>query len=463
MTPLPLEQIGLRWRDHCSALWWLGILYRRPQQLRKQLEALPKFQALHAGSVLYLHALPYILILSIIGRLLLFGSLGLELREHQPAEWSALVLAHSALLIRGIAEGISVGIGVGIIAWIIAGSSGGMAIGIGIWMVIGIGIGTAGGISVGATGGIIKGIGIGVFAGIFARIFGGIAFGIDEGIGVWIGVGIGTGTAFGITFGIFGGIAFGIASLRAYYHPFCLFFTWPTLQGRWYPWHPVAWDDLCSLPFPRLDRLLAAYADHDPTAARTEIERLIDHYPSQRMAALRAKTRLIARTSAQEKNLSRLNAHLAQLPEGDKGFLAQTPKVRAIVGEIGQLQIRLDTLDRPFLREPTAALLVEKIKNFQSQVAGFPEPLASEFRQAAGQWLVIAERQYQQIRSVLDKEPTPQVFRAGDPVDRNQEAFIPRESVLGDLDRQLTLSTGCPGLILYGRRPRVPQFEALRG
>jgi hypothetical protein len=58
-----------------------------------------------------------------------------------------------------------------------------------------------------------------------------------------------------------------------------------------------------------------------------------------------------------------------------------------MVGDIGQLQMRLDTLDRPFLREPTAALLVEKIKNFQSQVAGFPEPLASEFRQAAGQWL----------------------------------------------------------------------------
>ena len=233
------------------------------------------------------------------------------------------------------------------------------------------------------------------------------------------------------------------------------------MQGRWYPWHPVAWDDLCSLPFPRFDLLLVAYADHDPNAARTEIERLIDHYPSQRMAALRAKTRLIARASAQEQNLSRLNAHLAQLPEGDKGFLAQTPKVRTLVSDIGQLQMRLDTLDRPFLREPTAALLVEKIKNFQSQVAGFPEPLASEFRQAAGHWLSIAERQHQQIRSVLNKEPTPQVFRAGDPVDRNQEAFIPRESVLGDLVRQLTLSTGCPGLILYGRR-RMGKSTLLR-
>ena len=92
MTPLPLEQIGLRGRDHRSALWWLGILYRRPQQLRERLEALPKLQALRAGGVLYLHALPYILILSIIGRLLLFGALDLELRDHQTAEWLALVL-----------------------------------------------------------------------------------------------------------------------------------------------------------------------------------------------------------------------------------------------------------------------------------------------------------------------------------------------------------------------------------
>lgn len=238
-------------------------------------------------------------------------------------------------------------------------------------------------------------------------------------------------------------------------------FTWPAVKGRWYPWYPVAWDDLCALPFPGLDRLLVAYADHAPSAAQTEIERLIDHYPSQRMAALRAKTRLITRASAQELNLSRLDAHVARLPVGDRDFLVWTPKIREAVSAICQLQMRLDTLNRPFLREPTAALLVEKIRNFQSQVAGFPEPMASEFRQAASQWLVIAERQHRQIQTVLTKEPTPAVFRAGDPVDRNQEAFILRESVLGDLDRQLTLGTGCPGLILYGRR-RMGKSTLLR-
>jgi len=44
------------------------------------------------------------------------------------------------------------------------------------------------------------------------------------------------------------------------------------------------------------------------------------------------------------------------------------------------------------------------------------------------------------------------VFRAGDPVNREQEAFVPRYGVVGDLDKQIMLSTGCPGLVLYGRR-----------
>jgi hypothetical protein len=47
---------------------------------------------------------------------------------------------------------------------------------------------------------------------------------------------------------------------------------------------------------------------------------------------------------------------------------------------------------------------------------------------------------------------TPQVFRAGDPVERHSEAFVPRFKVLSELEGQLTLASGCPGLILYGRR-----------
>ena len=88
-----------------------------------------------------------------------------------------------------------------------------------------------------------------------------------------------------------------------------------------------------------------------------------------------------------------------------------------------------------FLREPYAVLLVKEIESFRGRVSGFREPLSSEFRAAADKWLAIAQRQLSEVQSIVGKEPTPQVFRAGDPVDRAQEAFVPRMSVLGQLER----------------------------
>ncbi len=86
----------------------------------------------------------------------------------------------------------------------------------------------------------------------------------------------------------------------------------------------------------------------------------------------------------------------------------------------------LDSVDRPFLREPYAEALVSKIEAFRGQISGFHEPLASEFRKAADAWLKRAQAQLEQIKKITGREPTPQVFRAGDPVDRSQEAFVPR-------------------------------------
>jgi hypothetical protein len=94
----------------------------------------------------------------------------------------------------------------------------------------------------------------------------------------------------------------------------------------------------------------------------------------------------------------------------------------------------------------------EKVDNFAHRIAGLHEPLASEFRRAATNWLAIARRQREEVRRCRDREPTPQVFRAGDPVRREQEAFVARLEVFGELERQVMLSTGCPGIVLYGRR-----------
>ena len=152
---------------------------------------------------------------------------------------------------------------------------------------------------------------------------------------------------------------------------------------------------------------------------------------------------------------------VAALPEGEKGFLRETSRLREMVGEIVHLQVRLNAVDRPVFREPLARLLRTEIENFQHRVSGFHEPLASEFRAAAAHWLAIADRQLQEAQAVVQREPRPQVFRAGDPVDREREAFVPRDRVVGKLEQQVLLSTGCPGIILYGRR-RMGKSTVLR-
>jgi len=124
----------------------------------------------------------------------------------------------------------------------------------------------------------------------------------------------------GIAVGIALGIAWSVGSLRVYYHLAHLLFIWPRPRGHWYPYRPVAWDDLCVLPFPKLNLFLTAYAERHPQAGEQELERLIETYPAQRMAALRAKAWLMARRAADEL-LGRLDRTVADLPEGTEGFL----------------------------------------------------------------------------------------------------------------------------------------------
>ena len=185
-------------------------------------------------------------------------------------------------------------------------------------------------------------------------------------IAVGAGIGFSIGMSHGITYGIAVGIAVGIAWLRAYDHPLHLFFVWPKKQARWYCYHPVAWDDLCSLPFPWLDRLLVAYAEADAASGR-EIDRLIDEYPTQRMAALRARTTLVACRCGRCTSLLNLPALVNELPSrrGDFLFLLQSARIREMIGEIWRHQTRLESTTRPFLREPLAWFCMAQIETFQ--------------------------------------------------------------------------------------------------
>ncbi len=309
MTERALADLG--WLDVRTAAWWLGLLYRRPHRLHEALEKLPKTAMLRAGAILFTHALVYAVIIAALGRLFLFGGLGLSLREN-------------------------------------------------------------------------------------------LLEGPDGMLGVHVRQ---------LAFGIAAGIALGIALLRAYYYPWHLvlrFFA-PTAAG--YRLHPAAFDDLCSLPFIGLDRFLLACREADPRSGDAEIERLITSYPSQRNEALKARSAVIAREAAMC-DLGKIDAITAKLPEGEKGFLNETPRVRELVEEIATAQRRLDTVDRPFLREPYVETLISKIEGFRGQISGFHEPLASEFRGAASTWLTKARHELEQVRNVTAKEPTPQVFRA---------------------------------------------------
>ncbi|MBI1924512.1 hypothetical protein HYR99_09705 [Candidatus Poribacteria bacterium] len=417
MTPIPLDHIRLGWRDHKSALWWLGLLYRRPARFQAALKDFSWRSRFGISLSLCLHALPYLCLWIFALNISLLGILIL------------------------IAVGIAVGI-VQIVFGIAKGTSGGIA-----QIVFGI----AKGITKGIVFGIVFGIAVGIAVGIAKGIVFGIAFGTAKGITGGIAQ-IVFGIAKGIAKGIALGIVAGIAVLRLYYHPFHLPYIWPQVRGQWYPFHPVAWDDMCAVPFPGLARLLVAYAEQKPQAGEAEIERLITSYPSQRTAALRAKVMLLARKAGKVTDVAQLDDIVAQLPEGKKGFLGQTRDLREWVNEICRLQRRLNTINRPMFREPTAQLLCKEIENFQNRIGGLHEPLASEFRAAANRWLEIAGRQLAEAQAVLSKKPTPQVFRAGDPVNRDSEAFVLRYSVVGELEKQIMLSTGCPGLILYGRR-----------
>lgn len=246
--------------------------------------------------------------------------------------------------------------------------------------------------------------------------------------------------------------AFIIGFFRLYYLPLHCFLLWVRAGRRFYSLHPVIWDDVCLFPFPSLYRILLGYVEQDPEKGSHAIERLVAEYPSQRKAALRAQTILVARRAAAIEDLARLDYMLAGLPEGKEGFLKEIPEFRHRAYEITSLQARLETLDRPFLREPFAALLVKEIEAFEAQIAGFKPPLSTEFRKAARHWLVIAQRQLDAARAAVAREPPRQVFRAGDPVNRESEAFVLRGTILGELERQVMLATGCPGLLVYGRR-----------
>jgi hypothetical protein len=201
-----------------------------------------------------------------------------------------------------------------------------------------------------------------------------------------------------------------------------------------------------------IHRLKALFTDTAKDTSTPSGTVLRDRARSEADAKINERIRRLARIAARERDLEQLDEHVERLPDGTTNVLKDVPKLRTMVQEIAQLQRRLKAAQRPVFQEPMADQLVTKIENFWHRVAGLNEPLASEYRAAALEWQSRAAEQLEEIRNRLAHAPKAQVFRAGDPVDRSNEAFVPRMSAIDLLVRQIMLAQGCPGILLYGRR-----------
>lgn len=459
MKATPLADLRLQPRHHLSALWWLGLLYRRPQRFARELGALSLPRQSGVAACLHFHVFLDALLLLVLSRLMLFGTfelfakpLGIQAHLREVVIGSLLGILGGASLYLVFAKlgGVSAGITFGIAGGTVTGLLPGIAGGVSPEMTQGVPFGVIGGGAAGLAFGVALGVARGLARGRVTRVAWGLLGGILGGVVVGVGFGLLRGGGFGGAFGTSFCIALGVALPRAFYLPVHLFFIWPVLSHR-YRAHPVAWDDLVEIRMPGLHRLLIAHATNHPVLGEMELERLLG-MPAHRAETLKAQAVLVARQAGKTSALERLPEVCAQIPEGAWGLLTETASLKLKIAEIARVQARLKAMDRPFLQGPTSQLLVDRIETFREQISGFSEPLASEFRAAARSWLEIARNQRDRVRQVLEREPTRQVFRAGDPVDRQKEAFVPRLPIFGDLEAQVMLATGCPGILLYGRR-----------
>lgn len=472
MNHTRIDRISLKWYDHKATLWWLGLLYRCPNKFRQIFQNLSKpYKGYVVGLWLYCHSLPYVVLISIVGQIMLFDRLGISPKYVWPiGDWIRADV-HGRLIVS-ICSGIwgwSLG---GVIAFIIVFLIAGwntfiitlvkagyiaffifrgidlkqansiasriyrrrikslnvktlnigfenawretkrifsvfsksafknkgslvkwitviiplmitlvimlimVSVGGAVWSSLGIALGIALWFSFGFVDKIAFGLAFAIAFGIAS----GLALGKDVILGIAFGIAFGNafgivfGNAFGIAFGISGGMVSGILGgstfvamdyptggiafcvafisflFRLYYYPFHILFIWPRVRGFLYRVHPIVWDDLCAFPFPWIDRLLIAYAEQSLTEGEAEIERLINFYPSQRTASLRAKIVLLARKMSKTANLAELDQIGLQLPDGEKKFLIQTRHIRDVVNEIAQMQIRFNVANLHTLR-----------------------------------------------------------------------------------------------------------------
>lgn len=461
MTFPDLKTIGFGPASHRDVLRLLAFLYCDPQKVEKAGKSFSRRQRVMIILAVYMHSLPYILIVSNIIGCIFFSFLKLPTSQLLIFV-DRITVENIKLTAFGLVFGPLIGLVFGRVANLFRGLVLCLTTGL---VMVSLAVNLYWGLTDGVFWGLVGGLYVGFFLGLGSGLIDYTRYSLVRGLFSALTVGLVLGL-FGVLMSLILGYSYGLALglglgcaggslvsyVRPYYLPWNLLLLFFGNLRLFRLYHPIFWDHACPVPFPALDKLLTAYAEQEPEDGARQIEQLITGYPSQRQAALRAKTVLIARSAAQVAQLTELTDILDELPEGDKGYLAQTASLRDRAMAICRQQIYLESTNRPFFREHAVRQLRSEINSFYTQVGGFHEPLASEFRRAAENWLRLTDVQLSEAAAQRSREMIPQLFRAGDPVLPDSEAFVAQHEFIAALEHEIMAGPGCPGILLYGRR-----------
>jgi type II secretory pathway predicted ATPase ExeA len=437
-TLRPLEQ--LRWRDHRQVLRWLQVCYRDPHKLLAADQSLRSVRRVTVVTLFVIHTLPYLALLALAGRFAVLAFL-------EPGAFSdrAVLTGHLIDVSRGLAMGVAIGLLGAVFSGVVFFSAFGVLLGI----IFGVVIGLPPSLVSFTVFGLVLGVALNL------TVFGGssrlaVVSGISSPIAIAI-IGFDEATSF-----VASNAVFALGALTGFCRLYYLPWHWLLIAGHpgssWQLRHPIFRDRMILTPLPGAESFLVRFATQWPQEGMQRIEQIITESLGQRAMALRAKIRLIARAAAAVASLEALEGILNQLPEGDTGVLAQARAVRDKALQIGAKQHFANAARHAFFRHNALHELVKLIHDFEAQIAGFREPLASEFRRAAQCWLQLAEGQLLEARQTLCREPAAPVFRAGDPVQQAEQAFLLREKPLAAIEGEVLRTQGGSGILLYGRR-----------
>lgn len=158
----------------------------------------------------------------------------------------------------------------------------------------------------------------------------------------------------------------------------------------------------------------------------------------------------IARQAAQISDLSKIDHFMGQLPVANREIAESISEIQDMARVIGQLQARIDSAGSVVI-VPLARLQVSSIDNFETRLKQLAAPLANEFLVAAANWRRKALLQLEIVEARSTQPSAAQVFRAGDPVDSEAGAFVPRVEIIRKLQAAISADANV-GILLYGRR-----------